>query len=176
MDISTLQHAVARARLRLNSHSDIEPLSSSSVPLLTHHLNLSANTAHETTSGKHLSDEELEKLTHDFTPFIFHQPFPIALVNCLPHGLPGHTDTANPQDAVWLGAFRYAQKSIFIQSPTLNAKPAIDGIISACQRGIRVIVWIDLGFNDLTEGHGTLQSGTNERVIKKKLYKKLKKE
>jgi hypothetical protein len=170
-------------RLRLNSHSDIEQtgiysdesVSSSSVSPVTDHLNQSAKTAHETTSDKHLSDEELGKLTHDFTPFIFHQPFLIALVNRLPHGLPGHTDTANPQDAAWLGAFRYAQKSIFIQSPTLNAKPAIDGIISACQRGIRVIVWIDLGFNDLTEGHGTLQGGTNEHVIKK-LYKKLKKE
>ncbi len=172
-----MQHAVARARLRLNSHSDIEqteiysdePLSSSSVSPLTHHLNPSAKTAHETTP-----DEELEKLARDFTTLIFdqpHQPFPIALVN----RLPGHTDTANPQDAAWLGAFGYAQKSIFIQSPTLNAKPAIDGIISACQRGIRVIVWIDLGFNDLTEGHETLQGGTNEHVIKK-LYKKLKKE
>ncbi len=135
-----MQHAVARARLRLNSHSDIEqteiyshePLSSSSVPPLPHHLNLSTKTAHETTSDKHLSDEELEKLTDDFIPFVSHQPFPIALVNRLPHGLPDHTDTANPQDAVWLGAFRYAQKSIFIQSPTLNAKPAIDEIISAC--------------------------------------------
>ncbi len=84
-----MQHAVARARLRLNSHSDIEPLSSSSVPLLTNHINLSAKTTHETTSVKHLSDEELEKLGHYFTPFIFHQPFPIALVNLLPHGLPG---------------------------------------------------------------------------------------
>jgi len=180
---SNLQHAVARARLRLNSHSDIEqtkiyshePLSSSSVPPLTHHLNLSAKTAHETTSDKYLSDEELVKLAHYFTPFIFHQPFLIAIVNRLPYGLPGHTDTANPQDAARLGAFLYAQKSIFIQSPTLNAKPTIDGIISACQRGIRVIHWIDLGFNDLTEGHGTLRGGTNEHVIKN-LHKKLKKE
>ncbi len=111
---STLQHAVARARLRLNSHSDIKQ-----------------------------------------TEIYSHEPL--------------SSSSVNPQDAAWLGAFRYAQKSIFIQSPTLNAKPAIDGIISACQRGIRVIVWIDLGFNDLTEGHGTLQGGTNERVIKKTL-------
>jgi hypothetical protein len=107
---SPLQHAVNRARL-----------------------NPSAKTAHETKPDRHISDDELEKLAHDFTSFIFdqpHQPFPIALVNRLPHGLPGHTDTANPQDAAWLGAFRYAQKSIFIQSPTLNAKPAIVGIIS----------------------------------------------
>jgi hypothetical protein len=112
-DEKCMQHAVARARLRLNSHSDIEQTeiySASSVSPLTHHLNPSAKTAHETTPDKHLSDEELEKLAHDFTPFIFHQPFPIpiALVNCLPHGLPGHTDTANPQDTAWLGVFHYA--------------------------------------------------------------------
>jgi hypothetical protein len=102
-----------------------ESLSSSSVSPLTHHLNLSAKTAHETKPDRHLSDEELEKLALDFTPFIFHQPFPIALVN----RLPVHTDTANPQDTAWLGVFCYAQKSIFIQSPTLNTKPAIDEII-----------------------------------------------
>jgi hypothetical protein len=91
-DEKCMQHAVARARLRLNSHSDIEeteiysdePLSSSSVSPLTHHLNPSAKTAHETKPDRHLSDEELEKLAHDFTPFIFHQPFPTALVNRLP--------------------------------------------------------------------------------------------
>ncbi len=73
-----MQHAVARARLRLNSHSDIEqteiysdePLSSSSLSPLTHHLNPSAKTAHETTPDRHLSDEELEKLARDFTTFI----------------------------------------------------------------------------------------------------------
>jgi hypothetical protein len=76
-------------RLRLNSHSDIEQtgiysdesVSSSSVSPVTDHLNQSAKTAHETTSDKHLSDEELEKLARDFTPFLFHQLFPIALVN-----------------------------------------------------------------------------------------------
>ncbi len=77
---STLQHAVARARLRLNSHSDSEqteiyshePLSSSSVSPLTHHLNPSAKSAHAKTPDRHLSDEELEKLARDFTPFLFH--------------------------------------------------------------------------------------------------------
>jgi len=115
MSHTTIATCSARARLRLNSHSDIEqteiysdePLSSSSVSPLTHHLNPSAKTAHETTPDRHLSDEELEKLARDFTTFIFdqpHQPFPIALVN----RLPGHTDTANPQDTAWLGVFRYA--------------------------------------------------------------------
>ncbi|CAF5173760.1 unnamed protein product, partial [Rotaria magnacalcarata] len=70
------------------------------------------------------------------------------------------------------GAFRYAKKSIFIQSPTLNASPAIDGIIAACRRGVVVTIWLGLGFNDLVEGFGTFQGGTNEHVVKK-LYKKL---
>ncbi|CAF3002949.1 unnamed protein product [Rotaria sp. Silwood2] len=142
---------------------------------LTHHLNRSAKSAGATKPDENLSDTELEKLADDFSPFIFHQkhkPFPIALVNRLPYGKPGHIDTANPQDAAWMGAFRYAKKTIFIQSPTLNATPAINGIISACRRGIIVRLWLGLGFNDLTEGFGTFQGGTNEHVVKK-LYKKL---
>ncbi|UJR15302.1 hypothetical protein I4U23_002255 [Adineta vaga] len=142
---------------------------------LTLHLNKSSKSARETKSDENLTNEELENLSYDFSPFIFHQehkPIPIALVNRSPHGTPGHIDTANPQDAAWIGAFRYAKKSIFIQSPTLNASPAIDGIIDACRRGIIVTLWLDLGFNDLTEGCGTFQGGTNESVVKK-LYKKL---
>jgi len=184
----SLLQAIARARLRLQYHLDEqqteiyfnEPsssLSSSESPL-TDHLNLAAKSAHKTKPDENLSDDQLKKLAEDFTPFIFHQshqPIPIALVNRLPHGAPGHTDTANPQDAAWLGAFRYAQKSIFIQSPTLNAKPAIKGILSACRRGVQVILWLDLGFNDLKEGTISLQGGTNEHVVKK-LYKKLREE
>src|SRR4029077_14232201 len=134
-----LHRTIARARLRLQHHLEGEqteiylhdPLSTESP--LTDHLNRSAESAHQTEPDEKLSDDDLNKLAQDFTPFIFHQshqPFPIALVNRLPHGAPGHKNTANPQDAAWLGAFRYAEKSIFIQSPTLNAKPAIDGILS----------------------------------------------
>ncbi|CAF1352428.1 unnamed protein product [Rotaria sordida] len=143
---------------------------------LTNHLNESAKSARGTKPSRNLSDVELEKLTFDFSPFIFHQehkPFPIALVNRLPYGKPGHIDIANPQDAAWIGAFRYAKKSIFIQSPTLNASPAINGIIAACKRGVMVTIWLSLGFNELSEGFGTFQGGTNEYVIKK-IYKKLK--
>ncbi|CAF0891721.1 unnamed protein product [Adineta ricciae] len=183
-----LEHAIARARLRLRNHLDIEQteiyfnepllaLPSAESPL-TKHLNLAAKSASKTEPDENLTKQELDKLANDFTPFIFHkphQPFPIALVNRLPHGAPGHLDVANPQDGAWLGAMRYAEKLIFIQSPTLNAKPAIEGIFEACQRGVQVIVWLDLGFNDLKEGHGTFQGGTNEHVIKK-LYKKLRRE
>jgi hypothetical protein len=39
---------------------------------------------------------------------------------------------------------------------------------------VEVTLWLGLGFNDLKEGHGTFQGGTNEHVVKK-LYKRLKK-
>lgn len=142
---------------------------------LTVHLNRSCQSASETKSDGTLSDQELQGLTFDFCPFIFHrphQPVPIALVNRPPRGTPGHVDTANPQDAAWMGAFRFAKESIFIQSPTLNASPALDGIVDACRRRVTVTLWLGLGFNDRLEGFGTFQGGTNEFVIKR-LYKKL---
>ena len=41
------------------------------------------------------------------------------------------------------------------------------------ERGVVVTLYgLDLGFNDLTEGFGTFQGGTNEHVVKK-LYRKL---
>jgi phosphatidylserine/phosphatidylglycerophosphate/cardiolipin synthase-like enzyme len=144
---------------------------------ITKHLNKSSKSAHSTTADKNISVEEIETLSLEFSPFLFHrphEPFPIVLVNRLPHGTPGYKDTINPQDAAWLGAFRHAQKSIFIQSPTFNASSAIDGIVAACRRGVKVTLWLGLGFNDLKEGHGTFQGGTNEHVVKK-LYKRLKK-
>lgn len=154
---------------------DLTPRSESP---LTVHLNKSSKSAQQTQSCKHLTEQDLKELTLDFSPFIFHQkhqPFPLALVSRAPHGTPGHIDTANPQGAAWIGAFRYAKKSIFIQSPTLNATPAIDGIISACRRGVVVTLWLDLGFNDSVEGIGTFQGGTNEYIVKK-IYKKLRDE
>jgi hypothetical protein len=144
---------------------------------LTDHMNKSSESACSTIADKNISAEELEALSLEFSPFLFHrphEPFPIALVNRLPQGTPGYRDTMNPQDAAWMGAFRYAQKSIFIQTPTLNASSAIGGIVAACRRGIKVTLWLNLGFNDLKEGRGTFQGGTNEHVVKK-LYKKLRK-
>jgi phosphatidylserine/phosphatidylglycerophosphate/cardiolipin synthase-like enzyme len=142
---------------------------------LTEHFNKSSESARFTIADKNISSEEIEALSLEFNPFLFHrphEPFPIALVNRLPQGTPGYRDTTNPQDAAWMGAFRYAKKSIFIQTPTFNASPAIDGIVAACRRGIKVTLWLNLGFNDLKEGRGTFQGGTNEHVVKK-LYKEL---
>jgi len=130
----------------------------------------------DSTADSNLNFQQLQNLSADFSPYIFHtahQPFPIAFVNRTAHGKPGHTDKNNPQNAAWLGAFQYAQKSIFIQTPNFNATLAIDGVLAACRRGIKVTLWLDLGYNDRKEGHGTFQGGTNEHVVKK-LWKELK--
>lgn len=113
----------------------------------------------------------------DFRPYTFHaphKPVPMALVNRRPHGTPGHSDIRNPQDAAWLAGFRYAQKHIFVQSPTLNATPIKAAVLAAARRHVRVELWLDLGFNDKSESM-PFQGGTNEQVVTS-LYRTLRNE
>ena len=88
----------------------------------------------------------------EMTPYIAHpahEPFPMALVNRSPYGKPTHKAVDNPQNAAWLSALRNAKKSVFIQSPTLNAEPLIPAIHDACERGVDVYCYICLGYNDI---------------------------
>jgi hypothetical protein len=113
----------------------------------------------------------------DFNPFIFHAPHapvPMALVNRRPHGTPGHSDIRNAQDAAWLAGFRYARRHVFVQSPTLNATPIRHAVLHACRRGVRVELWLGLGFNDKSESM-PFQGGTNEQVVTR-LYRQLRRE
>ena len=113
----------------------------------------------------------------DFEPVILHaphKPVPMALVNRRPFGTPGHTDIENPQAAAWLAGFRYAQRHVFVQSPTLNATPVKAAILACVRRGVRVELWLDLGFNDKSESM-PFQGGTNEQVVSH-LYKTLRQE
>ncbi|OZJ05616.1 hypothetical protein BZG36_01491 [Bifiguratus adelaidae] len=89
----------------------------------------------------------------------------MALCNRNSHGTPGHKDIVNPQGAAWISAFRYAEKEIYMQSPTLNAKPALRGIVDAIKRGVNVKIGLTLGFNDKTEGNVPFQGGTNKTVV-----------
>ncbi|GAA6008146.1 hypothetical protein JCM11491_001901 [Sporobolomyces phaffii] len=123
---------------------------------------------------------EDESLIDDFKPHMLHRahkPCPIALVNRRPHGSPGHNDIRCPQDAAWLAALRYAENNVFIQTPTLNARPIVKGIVEACSRGgkakdgIQVTLFLDLGFNDKGESI-PFQGGTNEQVVAR-LYAQL---
>ncbi|ORX35632.1 hypothetical protein BD324DRAFT_630908 [Kockovaella imperatae] len=113
----------------------------------------------------------------NFRPHVVHaphDPFPVAMCCRKPHGFPGHHDIRNPQNAAWLAGMRYAKKKIFIQSPTLNARPIVRGVKQACRRGVEVVLLLDLGFNDKGESI-PFQGGTNEEVVDR-LYKALNKE
>jgi len=99
---------------------------------------------------------------------------PIAMVNRGPHGAPGHKDIRTPQNAAWLGAFRYAKRKVMIQTPTFNASPIVPAALAACRRGVEVVLYLDLGFNDGGEMI-PFQGGTNEQVVTK-MYRILKDE
>ncbi|KAK4442166.1 hypothetical protein QBC34DRAFT_364217 [Podospora aff. communis PSN243] len=102
----------------------------------------------------------------EMTPYIAHpahSPFPIALVNRQPYGPPTHKSVSNPQNAAWLSALRNATKTVFIQTPTLNASPLLPAIREACERGVHVYAYVCLGYNDMGEllPH---QGGHNELI------------
>ncbi len=102
----------------------------------------------------------------EWTPYIPHtprEPFPMALVNRPPHGSPDHKDVYAPQNEAWLAALRYAKKSVFFQSPTLNTDVLVPAVLAACERGVAVFLFIDLGYNDAGELL-PMQGGTNEMV------------
>lgn len=88
----------------------------------------------------------------EMTPYIphaVHEPFPIAMVNRPPFGPPTHSSVVQPQNAAWLSALRHATKNVFIQTPTLNAEPLVPAIYAACERGLDVICYVCLGYNDM---------------------------
>jgi len=105
----------------------------------------------------------------DFSPHIVHKPhdpFPIAMVNRKPRGSMNYTDVDNPQDAAWLAGLFYAKEKVFMQTPTFNAAPVVEGTLAAVRRGIEVTIFVDLGFNDGGEAL-PFQGGTNEVVVAK---------
>ncbi|KAI9690844.1 MAG: hypothetical protein M1822_008463 [Bathelium mastoideum] len=111
---------------------------------------------------------------HEPTPYIphpVHKPFPIAMVNRKPFGAPNHSSVYNPQNEAWLSAIRNAKRTIFIQTPDLNAAPLLPALIDAVKRGIVVTYYVCLGYNDAGELL-PMQGGHNEGVANK-LYKQL---
>lgn len=116
---------------------------------------------------------EGEEMT-PYIPHAVHEPFPIAMVNRPPFGPPTHSSVVQPQNAAWLSALRNARKNVFIQTPTLNAEPLVPAIYEACERGLDVILYVCLGYNDMGELLPR-QGGTNE-MIAHQLYKALSEE
>ncbi len=54
-----------------------------------------------------------------------------------------------PQNEAFLSAVRNAQDSVFIQSPDVNAEPIIPALIDAAKRGVQVVYYFCLGYNDM---------------------------
>ncbi|KAK0721602.1 hypothetical protein B0T26DRAFT_673406 [Lasiosphaeria miniovina] len=110
----------------------------------------------------------------EMTPYIAHpahEPFPMALVNRAPYGPPTHKSVSNPQNAAWISGLRHAKKSVFIQSPTLNAEPVLPAIREACERGVDVYCYICLGYNDA--GELLPKQGGHNEMVAHKLYESL---
>jgi phosphatidylserine/phosphatidylglycerophosphate/cardiolipin synthase-like enzyme len=109
------------------------------------------------------------QIGEEFTPYIpvsTNSPFPIALVSRPPYGAPNNHSGLVPQNQAWLGCIRNAQKSIFIQTPDLNAVPLYEALATALGRGVEVTYYVCLGYNDAGElmpGQG----GTNEMFATK---------
>lgn len=120
-----------------------------------------------------------ESSDDEYLPHILHAPHeecPMVILNRAPYGKFGNPDSAimNAQDAAWLAGLKYAQKNVFIQTPTFNAVPVVDGVLKAVRRGIECTLYIDVGYND---GGEVLpgQGGINEEVSKQ-MYAQLNEE
>jgi phosphatidylserine/phosphatidylglycerophosphate/cardiolipin synthase-like enzyme len=84
---------------------------------------------------------------------------------------PNHNSIDTPQNNAWLSAINHAQKSIFIQTPNMNAEPLLEPLLNAVRRGIIVTCYLCLGYNDAGELL-PFQNGTNE-MIANRLYNSL---
>jgi phosphatidylserine/phosphatidylglycerophosphate/cardiolipin synthase-like enzyme len=90
-------------------------------------------------------------------------PVPMALVSRPPYGPVNIHNVNVPQNEAWLSCIRNAQRSVFIQTPDLNAVALIPALAAALKRGIEITYYVCFGYNDAGEiipGQG----GTNDQV------------
>lgn len=127
-------------------------------------------TIQKDTRGSH-PDIPVEQGMTPLIPTVKHAPFPCALVNREPWGAPNHECVWTPQNAAFTSALRHATKSVFIQTPNLNAAALLPEILAACRRGVHVSYYYCLGYNDAGELL-PFQGGHNEAVAHG-LYKEL---
>ncbi|KAI5241443.1 hypothetical protein E4T43_05488 [Aureobasidium subglaciale] len=128
--------------------------------------------------GRHLdlktTIEGEYEVGEEMTPYIphrVHKLVPMALVNRKPYGATNHNGVYMPQNEAWLSAVRNARRSVFIQTPDLNAAPLIPELLAAVRRGVEVTYYVCLGYNDAGELL-PFQGGHNEGVANK-LYTSL---
>ncbi|EXJ81840.1 hypothetical protein A1O1_07905 [Capronia coronata CBS 617.96] len=96
-------------------------------------------------------------------PIPRHDPFPIAMVCREPWGAPNKQSLHTPQNEAFMSALRHATKSVFVQTPDLNAEALLPEIVKACRRGVKVTYYYCLGYNDAGELL-PFQGGHNEMV------------
>ncbi|TVY42488.1 hypothetical protein LSUB1_G003283, partial [Lachnellula subtilissima] len=102
----------------------------------------------------------------EMTPYITSMttaPVPMVLVSRPPYGPPNSKNVYVPQNEAWLSLIRNATRTIFIQTPDLNAAPLIPALAAALKRGIQVTYYVCFGYNDAGEiipGQG----GTNDQA------------
>ncbi|KHN94447.1 IQ calmodulin-binding motif protein [Metarhizium album ARSEF 1941] len=122
-------------------------------------LNTSVKTPVAPTGPEVADGEEMTPYMATATP----GPVPMAMVSRPPYGCFGSSNGYVPQNEAWLSLIRNAQRSIFIQTPDLNAAPLIPALRAALRRGVQVTYYVCFGYNDLGEmipGQG----GTNDQV------------
>ena len=111
-------------------------------------------------SGPEISEsEEMTPYITSLTP----TSVPMALVSRPPYGPVNSHNVNVPQNEAWLSCIRNAQRSVFIQSPDVNAKDLMPAIAAALKRGIQITYYVCFGYNDAGEiipGQG----GTNDQV------------
>lgn len=94
------------------------------------------------------------------------KPVPIALANRKPFGNLNHSSLYVPQNECFLSLARNCKRSLFIQTPDLNAAALIPALVEAVKRGVEVTYYVCLGYNDAGEllpGQG----GINETIANK---------
>jgi phosphatidylserine/phosphatidylglycerophosphate/cardiolipin synthase-like enzyme len=102
----------------------------------------------------------------EMTPYISSMtttPVPMALVSRPPYGPPTSHNVYVPQNEAWLSLIRNAKRSIFIQTPDLNAAPLVPALAAALKRGVEVTYYVCFGYNDAGEIIPT-QGGTNDQA------------
>jgi phosphatidylserine/phosphatidylglycerophosphate/cardiolipin synthase-like enzyme len=108
----------------------------------------------------------------EMTPYISSMtatPVPMALVSRPPYGPPNMHNVYVPQNEAWLSCIRNATRTVFIQTPDLNAAPLVPALAAALKRGIRVTYYICFGYNDAGEiipGQGGTNDQTAQALVK----------
>ncbi|PYH94204.1 phospholipase D active site motif protein [Aspergillus ellipticus CBS 707.79] len=129
------------------------------------------NTTIQTDTTADAPESSQEAIMEPYLVLPPHDPFPMALVNREPWGAPNHSSVHTPQNSSFLAAINNAQRSIFIQTPNMNAEPIVLALIEAVKRGVSVTCYLCLGYNDAGELL-PFQNGTNEMVAHR-MYKAL---